>query len=77
VIYDRSSSHNSPRITVRLESELRVRSVPMGPVRTECDLFPMSQMTSPGSCISTDPQERYEVHDVSLNVDVERGPEEK
>jgi hypothetical protein len=82
VIDDRSSLQESHRGTVRSVSELRARSGPipldrMGPVRTEYDLFPMSQMTRSGSCISTDPQGRYEVHEVSLNVDVESSPEEE
>jgi hypothetical protein len=46
-------------------------------VRTDCDQFPMSQMSRPGSYISTDPQGHYKAHEVSLKVDVESGPEEK
>jgi hypothetical protein len=46
-------------------------------MRTECDRFPMSQMSRPGSYISTGPQGRYKAHEVSLKVDVESGPEEK
>ncbi|KAH9984722.1 hypothetical protein BJV77DRAFT_164879 [Russula vinacea] len=76
-------SLESSRRTRRSVSELRVRSGPIplsrmeGSVRTEGDRFPISQMSRPSSYISTDPQSRYKAHEVSLNVDVESGPEEK
>jgi hypothetical protein len=84
-IDDRSSSLESPRGTGRSVSELRVRSEPIPlsqmevsvPVRTECDQFPMSQMSRSGPYISAVPQGRYEAHKVSLNVDVESVPEEE
>ncbi|KAN0121250.1 hypothetical protein V8E52_003838 [Russula decolorans] len=55
------------------------RETPRGPkrtvlsdmrVRTEYGQYPTSQSGS-GSCISTDPQERYRAHEVSFNVDIE------
>jgi hypothetical protein len=46
-------------------------------MRTECDEFPMSQMSRSGTYISTDPQRHYKAHELNLNVDVESGPEEK
>jgi len=64
-------------------SEVRVRTGPIPlnrvevSVRTECDQFPMSQMSHSGSYIDADTQENYKAHEVSLNVDVESGPEEK
>jgi hypothetical protein len=45
-------------------------------VRTKYDRFPTSQ-SRPGTYISTDPEGRYKAHEVSLNVDVESGLEEK
>ena len=85
MIDDRSSSFESPRGTGRSVSELRVRSEPIPlsrmeasvPVRTECDQFPMSQMSRSGPYISTVPQGHYEAHKMSLNVDVESVPEEE
>jgi hypothetical protein len=44
-------------------------------VRTEYDQHPTPQTTCPGSYVSTDPQGRYEVHEVSFNGDVESGLE--
>jgi hypothetical protein len=70
-------------------SELRVRPGPIPlnrtdadvSVRPEYDQFPTSQsdsqMSLPGMYISTNPEGRYKVHEVSLNVDVESGLEEK
>ena len=83
VVGNRFRSLESSRRTRRSVSELRVRSGPIplsrmeGSVRTEGDRFPISQMSRPSSYISTDPQSRYKAHEVSLNVDVESGPEEK
>ncbi|KAH9984390.1 hypothetical protein BJV77DRAFT_1037977, partial [Russula vinacea] len=67
-IYPSDTSLESPRGTGRSVSELRVRSEPIPlswmeasvPVRTECDQFPMSQMSHSGPYISTIPQGRYE-----------------
>ena len=44
-------------------------------VRTECEKYPTSQMSLSGTSIGTESQGRYKAHEVSLNVDVERGPE--
>ena len=83
MVDNRSSSLETPRGTGRSVSELRVRPGPIPlnrmevSVRTECDQFPMSQMSRSGTYISTDPQGHYKAHEVSLNVDVESGPEEK
>jgi hypothetical protein len=75
MIDDRSSSLESPRGTGRSVSELRVRSEPIPlswmeasvPVRTECDQFPMSQMSHSGPYISTIPQGRYEAVELVLS----------
>ncbi|KAF8487453.1 hypothetical protein DFH94DRAFT_27877 [Russula ochroleuca] len=78
-----SSSLKSPPGAGRSVSEVRVRTGPIPlnrvevSVRTECDQFPMSQMSHSGSYIDADTQENYKAHEVSLNVDVESGPEEK
>ena len=83
MIDNRSSSLENPRGTGRSVSELRVQPGPIPlnrmevSVRTEYDQFPMSQMSRSGTYISTDPQGRYKAHEVSLNVDVESGLEEK
>ena len=76
MIDDRSSRQESPR-----SPEPGVRSVPipldrMESAPTEDDQFPAS-MSHPGRYISTDPRGRYKAHEVSLNVDVEGGLEEK
>jgi hypothetical protein len=70
----------SPRETPRgpkrtVLSDMRVRSVPLSQTdvsvpSTEYGQYPTSQSGS-GSCISTDPQERYRAHEVSFNVDIE------
>jgi hypothetical protein len=46
-------------------------SVTMG---TECDQLPTSQISSYGTYISTE-HERCNAHEVSLDVDIERGTE--
>jgi hypothetical protein len=46
-------------------------------VRTEYDQFPTTQMSHSGACISTNPEGSYKEHEVSLNIDVESGLEEK
>jgi len=62
-------------------SGLRVRPGPIPlnrmdvSVRAEYDQHPTPQTTCPGSYVSTDPQGRYEVHEVSFNGDVESGLE--
>jgi hypothetical protein len=43
-------------------------------VRTERDQFPTSQMSGYGAYLSTD-RERYKAHEVTLDDDVESGPE--
>lgn len=83
VVDNRSSSLESSRGTRRSVSELRARTGPIplsrmeGSVCTGGDRFPISQMSRPGSHISTHPHGRYKTHEVSLNVDMESGPEEK
>jgi hypothetical protein len=75
----RVSPHETPRATKRtVISDMRVRSVPLNQTdvsvpTTEFGQYPTSQSGS-GSYISTD-QERYKAHEVSLNVDIESGPE--
>ncbi len=61
-------------------SELQVRSgtVPPSrmevPVCMECDQH-LTTETTRVSYINTDPHGRYKAHEVSLDVDVEHGPE--
>jgi hypothetical protein len=80
LVDNRSSLQETPRQNVPTVSKMRVRpgpvpvngmSVTMG---TECDQLPTSQMSGYSMYISTD-HERYKAHEVSLNVDVEIGPE--
>jgi hypothetical protein len=46
-------------------------------VRTEYGQFSSSQMSRSGPYISTESEGRYKAHEVSFNVDVESGLEEK
>lgn len=76
---NRVGPHETPRETKRtVISDMRVRSVPfnqtdMSVPTTEYGQYSTSQNGS-SSYISTD-QERYKAHEVSLNVDIESGPE--
>ena len=75
-----ASPRNTPRATrPTVISDMRVRTVPLNQTEvsvptTEYGQYPTSQ-TGSGSYISTDPHERYKAHEVSLNVDIESGPE--
>jgi hypothetical protein len=79
VVNNRSSSHETPRGAAPIVSELRVRpeTIPSSgvevTVRTESQ-FPTSRISGYGTYISTD-HERYKAHEVSLDVDLEIGPE--
>ena len=79
MVDNRFSSHENPKGSECPVSEMRVRSGPITfnrkevSVLTECDRYP-SLKTSCGS-ISTETQGRDEAHEVSLNLDVESGPE--
>jgi hypothetical protein len=44
-------------------------------VRTERDPYPTSHKSRSGSSIGLDEQGGYKAHQVSLNVDIESGPE--
>jgi hypothetical protein len=83
VIDSRSDSHQNPRVIGRSAAEPRTQPGPIPlsqievSVRTEYNQFASSQMGRSGTYISTDPEGRYEAHEVSLNVDVESGLEEK
>ncbi|KAF8487391.1 hypothetical protein DFH94DRAFT_25610 [Russula ochroleuca] len=82
-IYSSNISYESPRGTGRSASEPQVQPGPMPlnqmevSVRTEYDQFPTTQMSHSGACISTNPEGSYKEHEVSLNIDVESGLEEK
>jgi hypothetical protein len=83
VIDNRSSSHETPRGTRCSVPDTRVRpgSIPLDrmdvSVRTEYGQFSSSQMSRSGPYISTESEGRYKAHEVSFNVDVESGLEEK
>jgi hypothetical protein len=78
-IFSSDILHENPRGSGRAVSELRVRPGPIPldwmdvSVRTESDQYPTSHTTRSGSHVSTDPQGRYKVHEVSFNGDVESG----
>jgi hypothetical protein len=76
LVYNRSSPQETPRQKVLTVSEMRVRPLNRMSVtmRTECDQLPTSQMSGHSTHISTE-DERCNAHEVSLNVDVEIGPE--
>lgn len=69
----------TPRETKRTAvSDMRVRSLnpaDMSVPNAEYGQYPTSHMSGSGSYISAEPHERYKAHEVSLNVDVESGPE--
>jgi len=76
-LIDYANSRNDNGYTL---SELRVRSGTVPPsrmevsLRMEDDRYPTTQ-TSGISYTNTDPHGQYKMHEVSLNVDVERGSE--
>lgn len=81
MVDNRSRLHETPPVSGRTLSEMRVRSgsIPLNrtevSVRTECKRYPASKMSSCGSSISTKPQGLYETHEANINVDLERNTE--
>jgi len=79
-LVDYGAAKTNPPGSGRTVSDMRVRTGPIplskieAAIRTERDHFPMSQSGS-GSYNTTDSEEPYKIHEVSLNVDAERGPE--
>ncbi len=81
MVDNHSSPQDIPRENGQMVSGLRIRSGSVAPsrievsVRTmECDDYPTTQ-TSSVSYTTTDPHGNYKAHEVSLDVDIERGPE--
>jgi hypothetical protein len=83
VVDNRSRTQGISMGSRNTASEIRVRPGPIPlnrmevSVRTESNNYPTSQETRCGSYIDAGQQESYKAHEVSLNVDVESGPEEK
>ena len=85
MVDNRSRLHETPPVSGRTLSEMRVRSgsIPHNrtkvSVRTECERYPASKMSSCGSSISTEPHgSRYGTHEAklaNLNVDIESNME--
>ncbi len=80
VLNNRSSSRDIPRENGHVLSELQIRSGTVPPsrmdvtVRMEGDQYLRTE-TSRVSNINTDPHGRHKAHEVSLDVEVEHGPE--
>ena len=81
MVNNRSSSHDDLQGTAPTVSEMRVRPGPISfnpmevSVRTEYEQYPPSQKSQSGSFVSTESQERYKTHEVSLVGDIESGHE--
>ena len=67
---------DTPQTTKRtVISDMRVRTIPLNQTDVSAPSTDYGQYPTSQSDISTDPHERYKAHEVSLNVDVENGPE--
>ena len=79
-LVDYGAAKMTPPGSGRTVSDMRARTGPIplskieATIRTDREHFPTSQSGS-GSYNTTDLEEPYKIHEVSLNVDVERGPE--
>lgn len=83
-LVDYGAAKTNPPGSGRTVSDMRVRTGPIplskieAAIRTERDHFPMSQSGSGSyntTYNTTDSEEPYKIHEVSLDVDAERGPE--
>jgi hypothetical protein len=74
---NRASPSETPRTTKRtVISDMRVRSVPLNQTDGSVPTSEFGQYsTSQSGSSYADPNDRYKTHEVSLNVDIESGPE--